>query len=104
MHYIWCTKKYVLFVGIRDGPDIKSAGYPATGYPARQLSRIPDIRLAGYMAGYPAKPDIRPTGYPARHQIYQIILSKQCLLSEKAGYPALISGRPDIRPAGYPAG
>ena len=45
---------------IRDGPDIKSAGYPATGYPARQLSRIPDIRLAGYMAGYPAKPDIRP--------------------------------------------
>ena len=37
------TKNYL----IRDGSDIKSAGYPA-----RQLSRIPDIRLAGYMAGY----------------------------------------------------
>ena len=37
-------------------------------------------------------------GYPARYQIHQIILSKQCLLSEKAGYPALKSGRPDIRP------
>ena len=62
------TKNYL----IRDGLDIKSAGYPA-----RQLSRIPDIRLAGYMVGYPAKPDIRPSGYPARYQIHQIILSKQ---------------------------
>ena len=60
----------------RDGPDIKSAGYPVAEDPARQLSRIPDIWLAGYMAGYPAKPDIRPTGYAARYQIHQIILSK----------------------------
>ena len=47
----------------RDGPDIKLAGYPAAGYPALQLGRIPDIRpdirLAGYPARYPVKPDIR---------------------------------------------
>ena len=59
--------KSLVFIEIsRDGPDIKSAGYPATGYPARQLSRIPDIRLAGYMAGYPAKPDIRPNRISGR--------------------------------------
>ena len=32
-------------------------------------------------------------GYPARYQIHQIILSKQCLISEKDGYLALKSGR-----------
>ena len=57
MHYIWCTKKYVLFVGIRDGPDIKSAGYPA-----RQLSRIPHIQPDIW-------PDIRPNRISGRPDI-----------------------------------
>ena len=94
MHYIWCTKKYVLFVGIRDGPDIKSAGYPA-----RQLSRIPHIQPDIW-------PDIRPNRISGRPDIRpdikfnKSLYQSSALLSEKAGYPALISGRLDIRPAG----
>ena len=65
---------------------------------------VQDQGWTGYQISQISGPASEPdTGYPARFQIHQIILSKQCLLSEKAGYPAdrivnLISGLiPDIK-------
>ena len=67
------TKEFSIFS--RVVPDIRLAGYPA-GYPAFFDIRYPagyPVSIAGYPAGYPAG---RITGYPAGYPVK--LLNKLC--------------------------